>query len=97
MDHSWLWYCGLERVLYFISPLVGLVLLNVFCHGHLHLQVKFLQKFMAWHSLRLIFGKIGSVSVAIWFAACRRMIKALALTVNDFVLAPAVEKKVAAA
>ncbi|KAG1088308.1 hypothetical protein G6F42_020318 [Rhizopus arrhizus] len=40
---------------------------------------------------------LGSVSVAIWFAACRRMIKALALTVNDFVFAPAAEKKMATA
>jgi hypothetical protein len=52
---------------------------------------------MAWHSLKLTFDKIGSVSVAISFAACSRMIKTLAFTANDFFFAPAVEKKVAAA
>lgn len=46
--------------------------------------------------LEIKLSNIGSVSVAIWFAACRRMIKALALTVNDFVFTPAAEKKVAA-
>ncbi|SAL98214.1 hypothetical protein [Absidia glauca] len=37
--------------------------------------------------LCLPFSPLGSVSVAVWFAACRRMIKAIALTVNDFILA----------
>ncbi|ORZ23111.1 WRB/Get1 family [Absidia repens] len=32
------------------------------------------------------FSPLGSVSVAVWFAACRRMIKAIALTVNDFII-----------
>jgi hypothetical protein len=36
-----------------------------------------------------LFFSVGSVSVAVWFAACRRFIKAIALTVNDFVLTPA--------
>ena len=67
MNHNWLWYYGLERVMYFIfpPPLVSLVLVNISCHGHLYLQVKFFQKFMAWHSLRLTFDKISSVNVAI--------------------------------
>ncbi|CAO3632890.1 unnamed protein product [Mucor fragilis] len=50
------------------------------------------QRILSWP-----FAPAGSVSVAIWFAACRRMIKALALTVNDFVFAPAAEKKMATA
>ncbi|ORX52348.1 hypothetical protein DM01DRAFT_1408238 [Hesseltinella vesiculosa] len=37
--------------------------------------------------LCLPFSPRGSVSVAVWFAACRRMIKALIVTVNDFVMA----------
>lgn len=45
--------------------------------------------------LLIFVSKIGSVSVAVWFAACRRVIKAVALTVNDFVFTPAAEKKVA--
>lgn len=49
------------------------------------------QRILSWP-----FAPAGSVSVAIWFAACRRMIKALALTANDFVFTPAAEKKVAA-
>ncbi|KAI9478029.1 MAG: WRB/Get1 family [Benjaminiella poitrasii] len=49
------------------------------------------QRFLSWP-----FAPKGAVSVVIWFAACRRMIKALALTLNDFILTPAVEKKVAA-
>ncbi|CAO3592717.1 unnamed protein product [Absidia cylindrospora] len=32
------------------------------------------------------FSPLGSVSVAVWFAACRRMIKAIALTANDFII-----------
>ncbi|KAI8984729.1 WRB/Get1 family [Mycotypha africana] len=47
------------------------------------------QRFLSWPS-----APEGSVSVGIWFAACRRMIKALALTVNDFVLVPSTEKKI---
>ncbi|KAI8097308.1 WRB/Get1 family [Halteromyces radiatus] len=35
--------------------------------------------------LCLPFSPLGSVSVAVWFAACRRMIKAVALTANDFI------------
>ncbi|CEP19493.1 hypothetical protein [Parasitella parasitica] len=50
------------------------------------------QRFLSWP-----FAPAGSVSVAIWFAACRRMIKALVLIVNDFVFTPATEKKVAVA
>ncbi|KAI8369553.1 WRB/Get1 family [Radiomyces spectabilis] len=42
--------------------------------------------------LSLPFAPRGSVSVAVWFAVCRRMIKALALTANDFVVSS--EKKI---
>ncbi|KAI8053178.1 WRB/Get1 family [Gilbertella persicaria] len=49
------------------------------------------QRFLSWP-----FAPAGSVSVAVWFAACRRMIKALALTANDFIFTPVAEKKVAA-
>ncbi|KAI8372370.1 WRB/Get1 family [Choanephora cucurbitarum] len=49
------------------------------------------QRFLSWP-----FAPAGSVSVAVWFAACRRMIKSVALVVNDFVFIPAAEKKVKA-
>ncbi|KAG2206370.1 hypothetical protein INT46_003766 [Mucor plumbeus] len=48
-------------------------------------------------------GKIDSdianskTAFALKFAACSRMIKALAFKANDFFFAPAIEKKVAAA
>ncbi|GAA5794936.1 WRB/Get1 family [Helicostylum pulchrum] len=48
------------------------------------------QRILSWP-----FAPAGSVSVAVWFAACRRVIKAVALTANDFVFTPAAEKKVA--
>ncbi|KAI8994461.1 WRB/Get1 family [Pilobolus umbonatus] len=45
------------------------------------------QRILSWP-----FAPIGSVSVAVWFAACRRMIKAIALTLNDFVFTPPTDK-----
>ncbi|KAI8067474.1 CHD5-like protein-domain-containing protein [Gongronella butleri] len=38
--------------------------------------------------LCLPFSPRGSVSVAVWFAACRRMIKAIIVSFNDFVYTP---------
>ncbi|PHZ12060.1 uncharacterized protein RHIMIDRAFT_283832 [Rhizopus microsporus ATCC 52813] len=46
------------------------------------------QRFLSWP-----FAPAGSVSVAVWFAACRRMIKAVALTMNDFVFVRAAKEK----
>ncbi|KAI9250616.1 WRB/Get1 family [Sporodiniella umbellata] len=46
------------------------------------------QRFLSWP-----FAPTGSVSVAVWFAACRRMIKAVALAINDFVITPPVAAK----
>ncbi|CEG66322.1 Putative Protein GET1 [Rhizopus microsporus] len=46
------------------------------------------QRFLSWP-----FAPAGSVSVAVWFAACRRMIKAVALAMNDFVFVRAAKEK----
>ncbi|CAO3687170.1 unnamed protein product [Rhizopus stolonifer] len=49
------------------------------------------QRFLSWP-----FAPAGSVSVAVWFAACRRMIKAVALAINDFVITTRIsEEKIA--
>ncbi|KAF7731248.1 GET complex subunit get1 [Apophysomyces ossiformis] len=45
--------------------------------------------------LRLPFAPHGSVSVAIWFAVCRRMIKAVWFTTNDFILSSPEKMKTA--